>query len=174
MSKHLWECDVPLLVCRSIGFLGYIRLQIREHTVIEAHPDNESPDLRVDKPWPALQDYLDSINIEQLDQKERSHVPPLVILYYYLKKYKDSHDGEWLPSCATCADCDFIGSLPGKRCEKERLKQMIKDSGHSEEGNDRFLLEENFEQAVHYANTCVTPRPISKHVKVRQIYSGLN
>lgn len=44
---------------------------------------------------------------------------------------------------------------------------MIKESGRSEEGNDRFLLEENFEQAVHYANTCVTPRPISKHVQVR-------
>lgn len=104
LSKHLWECDVPLLVCRSIGFLGYIRLQIREHTVIEAHPDNESADLRVDKPWPVLQEYLDSINIDQLDQKERSHVPPLVILYYYLKQYRDSHGGGFgvARSCHLC------------------------------------------------------------------------
>lgn len=109
LSKHLWECDVPLLVCRSIGFLGYIRLQIREHTVIEAHPDNESPDLRVNNPWPALQDYLDSIDIEQLDQKERSHVPPLVILYYYLKKYKDSHGGESHSVAKSCNyHCGFL------------------------------------------------------------------
>lgn len=94
LSKHLWECEVPLLVCRSIGFLGYIRLQIKEHTVIEAHPDSESPDLRLDKPWPALKEYLDSINIEQLDQKEKSHVPPLAILHYYLNKYRDSNDGK--------------------------------------------------------------------------------
>ncbi|XP_030746523.1 nedd8-activating enzyme E1 regulatory subunit [Sitophilus oryzae] len=149
LSKHLWECDVPLVVCHSIGFLGYIRLQIKEHTVIEAHPDSESPDLRLDKPWTALKGYLDSINIEQLDQKEKSHVPPLAILHYYLTKYKNSHNG----------------ALPSKRAEKEVLKQMIRDSGHSEEGNNRFILEENFEQALHYANSCVTPRPIPDHVK---------
>lgn len=149
LSKHLWESEVPLLVCRSIGFLGYIRLQIKEHTVIEAHPDSESPDLRLDRPWTALRDYLDSINIEQLDQKEKSHVPPLAILHYYLTKYRISHNGE----------------LPQKRADKELLKQMIRDSGHSEEGNNRFILEENFEQAIHYVNTCVTARSIPEHVQ---------
>ncbi|CAG9761541.1 unnamed protein product [Ceutorhynchus assimilis] len=149
LSKHLWECEVPLLVCQSIGFLGYIRLQIKEHTVIEAHPDNESPDLRLDQPWPALNDYLNSIDIEQLDQKEKSHVPPVAILHYYLNKYKDSHDG----------------NVPQKRSEREQLQQMIKDSGHSEEGNNRFILEENFEQAIHYANTCATTKPIPDHVQ---------
>lgn len=43
---------------------------------------------------------------------------------------------------------------------------MIKDSGHSEEGNNRFILEENFEQAIHYANTCATTRPVPEHVQV--------
>lgn len=89
---------VPLLVCRSIGFLGYLRLQVQEHTVIEAHPDNENPDLRLDKPWPALRDHLDQINVEKLDTKERSHVPALVIVHYYLNKYKESHGGK----CTVC------------------------------------------------------------------------
>uniref|UniRef100_A0AAR5P3F2 NEDD8-activating enzyme E1 regulatory subunit n=1 Tax=Dendroctonus ponderosae TaxID=77166 RepID=A0AAR5P3F2_DENPD len=150
LSKHLWECNVPLLVCRSIGFLGYVRLQIKEHTIIEAHPDSESPDLRLDIPWPALQEYLDGVNIEQLDQKEKNHVPPPVILRYYLNKYKESHEGK----------------LPEKRVEKEALKQMIRDSGNSEEGKQRFVLDENFEQAIHYANSCVTTRAVPDHVQV--------
>ncbi|XP_066256113.1 nedd8-activating enzyme E1 regulatory subunit [Euwallacea similis] len=149
LSKHLWDCNVPLLVCRSIGFLGYIRLQIKEQTVIEAHPDNECSDLRLYNPWPALKDYLDSINIELLDEKEKSHVPPLVILHYYLNKYKECNDG----------------NLPQKRAERELLKQMIKGNGHLEEGNNRFMLEENFEQAIHYVNTCISPKPISQHVQ---------
>ncbi|KAF7271077.1 hypothetical protein GWI33_016037 [Rhynchophorus ferrugineus] len=150
LSKHLWDIDVPLIVCRSVGFIGYIRLQVKEHTVIEAHPDSESPDLRLSTPWPTLKQYLDSINIEQLDQKEKSHVPPLAILHYYLNKYRNEHNGQ----------------IPQKREDKEILKQMIRDSGHSEEGNNRFVLEENFEQAIHYANSCITPRSIPEHVKV--------
>ncbi|KAL1516711.1 hypothetical protein ABEB36_000587 [Hypothenemus hampei] len=149
LSKHLWECEVPLIVCRSIGFLGYIRLQIKEHTVIEAHPDSESPDLRLDKLWPALEEYLSSINIEQLGRKEISHVPPVVILYYFLNKYKNDHGG----------------NLPETREEKELLKEMIKDVGKSEDGNNRLILEENFEQALHYVNTCVATRAIPNHVQ---------
>lgn len=94
LSKLLWELGIPLLICRSIGFLGYIRLQVKEHTVVEAHPDNENPDLRLDCPWPALQEYLDKIDVEKLNTKERSHVPALVIVYYFLKKYKSAHCGK--------------------------------------------------------------------------------
>ncbi|XP_060520510.1 nedd8-activating enzyme E1 regulatory subunit [Cylas formicarius] len=149
LSRHLWDCEVPLMVCRSLGFLGYIRLQVKEHTVIEAHPDSESPDLRLDAPWPALRDYLDAVNIEDLDQKERSHVPPLVILHFYLKRYKEKHNGDF----------------PQKRADKEELKQLIRDSGSSEESSNRFLLEENFEQAVHYANSFSSQRKIPDHVQ---------
>lgn len=94
LSKLLWERKVPLLVCRSIGFLGYLRLQVQEHTVVESHPDNENPDLRLDKPWPALHSHLDQTDVEKLDTKERSHVPALVIVHYYLNKYKESHGGK--------------------------------------------------------------------------------
>lgn len=41
LSKKLWEFDIPLLLCRSIGFLGYLRIQQKEHVIIESHPDNE-------------------------------------------------------------------------------------------------------------------------------------
>lgn len=96
LSKHLWESNVPLVLCRSIGFLGYIRLQVKEHTIVEAHPDSENPDLRLTDPWPALKAYLDGIDVTKLDQKTRSHIPAVVILYYYLEKYKELHKGTYM------------------------------------------------------------------------------
>uniref|UniRef100_A0A6P7FQU9 NEDD8-activating enzyme E1 regulatory subunit n=1 Tax=Diabrotica virgifera virgifera TaxID=50390 RepID=A0A6P7FQU9_DIAVI len=93
LSKHLWESDVPLIVCRSIGFLGYIRLQVKEHTVIESHPDSENHDLRLLSPWRSLREHLENIDVSMLDSKTRSHTPALVILYYYLNKYKELNGG---------------------------------------------------------------------------------
>lgn len=73
--------------------MGYIRLQVNEHTIVEAHPDSENPDLRLTSPWPALEEYLNSVDVTKLDQKTRSHTPAILILYYYLEKYKESHNG---------------------------------------------------------------------------------
>lgn len=86
MSRKLWELDIPLIVCRSIGFVGYMRVQVKEHTVVESHPDNENPDLRLDKPFKALKDHLDPMNLEEMDLKDHSHVPYVVVLYKYLQR----------------------------------------------------------------------------------------
>ena len=32
LASKLWEINVPLLVCRCYGFIGYMRLVVREHT----------------------------------------------------------------------------------------------------------------------------------------------
>ncbi|XP_018322780.1 NEDD8-activating enzyme E1 regulatory subunit [Agrilus planipennis] len=148
LSKLLWEADIPFLVGRSLGFFGYIRLQTKEHTVVETHPDNENLDLRLDKPWPALKEHLDKIDVESLDNKERSHVPALVILYYYMQKFRDQHGGK----------------LPSNRIEKEKLRQMIRE-GFSPDEHGIRILEENYEQAINLVNTCVNPVSIPPNVK---------
>lgn len=71
-----------------------MRLQVKEHTIVEAHPDSENPDLRLTAPWPLLEEYLDAIDVTKLDQKSRSHTPAIVILYYYLQKYKELYEGK--------------------------------------------------------------------------------
>lgn len=58
LSNHLWELNVPLIVCRSIGFMGSLRIQIKELTVVESHPDNKSSDLRLVEPFPALEKHF--------------------------------------------------------------------------------------------------------------------
>ena len=85
LSSKLWELDIPFLNCKSYGFLGYIRTQVKEHTVIESHPDNLPQDLRLDKPFPALIEYVNSVNLEEMELKDHAHVPYLVILFKYLE-----------------------------------------------------------------------------------------
>lgn len=81
-------------MCRSYGFIGYIRVQVTEHTVIETHPDNQIPDLRLDQPFPSLKKYVDSIDLEAMEYKDHAHVPYLVVLYKYLQQWKAEHNGQ--------------------------------------------------------------------------------
>ena len=59
--------------------------------MIESHPDNEIPDLRLDRPFPALEKYMDSLDLDGMDDKEHSHVPYVVILYKFLQKWVQEH-----------------------------------------------------------------------------------
>lgn len=59
LSNNLWDANVPLIYCRSLGFFGSIRLQIKEHCVIESHPDNPQYDLRLENPFPTLKKHFE-------------------------------------------------------------------------------------------------------------------
>lgn len=137
LSQRLWELNIPLIVCRSIGFIAYMRIQVKEHTVIETHPDNETPDLRLDKPFETLKKHLDSINLEEMNFKDYSHVPYLVILYKFLQK--------WIA---------VRKELPKTYKEKEEFRELIKE-GMKRHENDMTNNEENFEEALKAVNTCI-------------------
>jgi amyloid beta precursor protein binding protein 1 len=49
-----------LVVVRSHGFLGSLRLQLKDHEVVETKPDTTHWDLRIDSPWPKLQELVAS------------------------------------------------------------------------------------------------------------------
>ncbi|XP_016841229.1 NEDD8-activating enzyme E1 regulatory subunit [Nasonia vitripennis] len=143
LSKKLWELDIPLIVCRSIGFIGCARVQIKEHTVVETHPDNEIPDLRLDKPFEGLKNHFDSIDLEAMDLKDHSHTPYVTVLYKYLQKWLETHQ-----------------DLPKTRVEKEEFKEMIRDGIRKDE-NGVPIGEENFEEAIRAVNTCIRPTTVS-------------
>ncbi|KAK3579197.1 hypothetical protein CHS0354_022737 [Potamilus streckersoni] len=140
LSNHLWSKNVPLLVCRCYGFIGYMRLLIKEHTVVESHPDNTHEDLRLDRPFPALVQYCDSLHLETMNSKDHSHTPWLVILFKYLQEWKKQHNGE----------------VPKDYKERNLLKEMLKKGMHR---NEEGILEneENFEEAIRSINTALVP-----------------
>lgn len=147
LAKKLWDLDIPLLICKTIGFVGYIRIQIKEHTIVELHPDNEMPDLRLDRPFEALKNHFDSIDLNSYDLKDHSHTPYVVILYKYLQKWLTNHS-----------------DIPKNRFEKDKFREMIKSGIRKDEEN--FPIdEENFHEAIKAVNTCICPSAVSSSTK---------
>ena len=85
MSKTLWERKVPFLYCHCVGLIGWIRVQLAEHTIIESHPDSIIEDLRLDDPFPDLVNYMNSITLTE--REEAVNTPWLVLLYKTLQAY---------------------------------------------------------------------------------------
>ncbi|KAJ1566613.1 NEDD8-activating enzyme E1 regulatory subunit, partial [Cladochytrium tenue] len=72
LANVCWDAKVPLVVVKSYGFFGYMRLAVPEHTVVEPHPD-QSLDLRLDRPFPELEQYAAMFDIEKLSGYEYAH-----------------------------------------------------------------------------------------------------
>lgn len=148
LAALLWEHDIPLLVCSSYGFIGYMRLITKEHTVVESHPDNTHEDLRLDQPFHGLKQFCDEFSLETMNKKDHSHTPWLIIIYKYLQKWKDEHDGQ----------------LPKNYREKNQLKDIIRTGIRcNEEGVPE--LEENFDEAVRNVNTAVMQTKIPSDIQ---------
>lgn len=76
------KISIPLLVVRSYGLIGSIRLQLREHNIIESKLENDPYDLRITKPFSELVQYCDSFDINNVkDSFEHAHIPYILILF---------------------------------------------------------------------------------------------
>ncbi|XP_064467372.1 NEDD8-activating enzyme E1 regulatory subunit-like [Ornithodoros turicata] len=148
LGSLLWDAGVPLLVCRSYGMIGYMRLQINEHPVIETHPDNTFDDLRLDNPFPALRQFVDSIHMEALSNKDHSHTPYVVILLKALDEWQQQNGKR----------------LPQNYKEKAAFKEIIKQGIRVKE-NLVKEDEENFEEALRAVNVSLCPTEVPAHVK---------
>merc|ERR1719189_1227987 len=145
LSNLLWDEDIPMMVVKTYGLLGYIRLQVNEHTIIESHPDNEFQDLRLDCPFPELVDFM---NLEENDlvlmpKNKYMHVPYVVILYKYLEDWKKTHDG----------------NFPQNWKEKREIRDIIKNKMKNREDVENEELE-NFDEAIKAVNTVLQPTKI--------------
>ncbi|XP_034281249.1 NEDD8-activating enzyme E1 regulatory subunit [Pantherophis guttatus] len=138
LADVLWNYNIPLLICRTYGLIGYMRIVIKEHPVIESHPDNALDDLRLDNPFPELREHIQSYNLEQMEKKEHSHIPWIVIVSQYLEKWCNENNGQ----------------IPKNYKEKEAFREMIRQ-GILKNENGILEDEENFEEAIKNVNTAV-------------------
>lgn len=88
-----------------------IRSQVSEHCVIESHPDNLLEDLHLDKPFSGLIEFMETIKLAEMDHKQFSHTPYLVLLYKALEIWRANHESK----------------LPSTYKEKESLRNIIKN-----------------------------------------------
>jgi amyloid beta precursor protein binding protein 1 len=122
----LWQRQVPLLLVNTLGYYGSVNLIANEVTVIETHDPLKLYDLRIDKPWAELQQYVDSIDLDTLDEVDHAHVPYIVIYIKAMNHWKDDHNG--MP--------------PTSYTDKKEFKTYIEDMA-----NNKFK-EENFTEAL--------------------------
>jgi NEDD8-activating enzyme E1 regulatory subunit len=141
------QYNIPLVLCRSYGLVGTLRVCVSEHTVVESKPDSVVDDLRLSDPWPALSDYVNSIDLSTLDDSTHSHLPYAIILIKAAKEWKANHGGK-LPSTAT---------------ERAEFKSLIKSWQKMVDGVP--LDEENFHEAVSNAHRVWAPPVLSAEVQ---------
>ena len=90
LSRNLWEHRIPFIYCLSIGFIGWIRVQLNEHAIIESHPENVKHDLRLDAPFAELLTYMDTVRVAVEPGDEGTEIlkqPWLVVLFKAIQKY---------------------------------------------------------------------------------------
>ncbi|KAI8801063.1 hypothetical protein BJ742DRAFT_839107 [Cladochytrium replicatum] len=125
LSEILWKAGIPLVVVRSYGFIGYLRICVPEHALVETHPE-QIIDLRLDCPFPALQQLASQYDFATMDSFARSHVPYVIILLKCLEEWKSTH-----------------GGLPPTSSERNAFKELIKSKAGADNSD-----QENFDEAL--------------------------
>jgi len=81
LAHICWENNIPLLISRAYGLIGYLRIITPEHRIVEAKEDNPIEDLRLANPFPELLEFAKSINFSSIIDEHFGHVPfPVIML----------------------------------------------------------------------------------------------
>ncbi|CAB9521775.1 activating enzyme E1 regulatory subunit [Seminavis robusta] len=129
---------VPVISVQAYGMLGICRLQTPPLPLMDPKPANTTPDLRLVRPFPGLQNLADGILWDELKSHEHSHVPYPLILAKVAKEWKSSHGG----------------ALPKTHAEKQEFRDAIKAASRD------IGKEVNFEEAMKNAYTAYTERSL--------------
>ncbi|KAJ9176902.1 hypothetical protein P3X46_012166 [Hevea brasiliensis] len=146
LDKICREANVKLIFARSYGLTGFVRVSVKEHTVIESKPDHFLDDLRLNNPWPELKSFAETIDLNVADPVAHKHTPYVIILVKMAEEWAKTHGG----------------SLPSTRDEKKQFKELLKAGMVATD-------EENYKEAIEASFKVFAPRGIS--LDLQQIIS---
>lgn len=158
LSKICWTLSCPLILCKSIGFYGMFRSQIKDHVVIETHPDNVLTDFSLDRPFPNLKKYFDNIDLDDEANSDKiSSYPYVVIVYKYLRKWQEQHGYPTDQIPQTFNEKRDLRALI--EADLRVMNQRRKNSSH-EDNQETISAQtvpyENFLDACKATNSCFT------------------
>ncbi|XP_061348767.1 NEDD8-activating enzyme E1 regulatory subunit AXR1-like isoform X1 [Gastrolobium bilobum] len=136
------EANVILIFARSYGLTGFVRISLKEHTVIESKPEHYLDDLRLNNPWPELKRFAESIDLNVEDPVAHKHIPYVVILVKMADEWAKSHDGR----------------LPSTREEKKEFKELLKAGMVAQD-------EDNYKEAIESSFKVFASRGISSELQ---------
>lgn len=133
ISSACFRANIPLILIRAYGLIGYLRIQAREVCILDAKEDDAAPDLRLHSPFQELKECATKVNFQDMaDTTILSHVPFVVILVQAVSKYLEKHDG----------------LLPISRQDKDEFKKIVESIRPSRCPD----AAENFEEALKGSN----------------------
>lgn len=138
---HQSETKIPILIVRSYGLIGCVRLQLPPCGValLEPKPTNAPPDLRLVTSFPAFVQLADSIDLATLDSQQHCHVPYPILLYKAAQAYRNQNSNK----------------LPYSFSEKHEFKTKYLQSMARD-----LDKEVNFEEAIANAYLAYTERDL--------------
>ncbi|CAL0333926.1 unnamed protein product [Lupinus luteus] len=136
------EANVILIFARSYGLTGFVRISLKEHTVIESKPDHFLDDLRLNNPWPELKRLAEGFDLNVQDPVVHKHIPYVVILVKMADEWAKSHGG----------------NLPSTREEKREFKELLKAGMVAQD-------EDNYKEAIDASFKVFAPRGISSELQ---------
>ncbi|XP_073515270.1 NEDD8-activating enzyme E1 regulatory subunit [Phyllobates terribilis] len=148
LAETLWNSNIPLLISRTYGFIGYMRIIVKEHTVTESHPDNALEDLRLDQPFTELREHLQLYDLDHMERKDHSHTPWIIVVAKYLEKWRTENAEQ----------------IPKGYKEKEAFRDLLRQ-GILKNENGVPEDEENFEEAVKNVNTALNTTKIPSNIE---------
>lgn len=134
--------NVVLVIARSYGLTGLVRISLKEHDVVESKPEHFLDDLKLHKPWPELKRSVDDFDIDIEDAVIHKNIPYVVILIKLAEEWKNMHDG----------------MLPSTREEKKQFKDLLGSKLRSHD-------EENYKEALEASFKVWASPGISSHLR---------
>ncbi|KAK0417449.1 hypothetical protein QR680_013017 [Steinernema hermaphroditum] len=91
VSDYLFPRNVPFIYTRVYGMIATLRVSVREHTISDAKFEHKQNDLRLDRPFLELMNYVNGIDLDALNYEQYSHVPFGVLYFKALEKWRSEH-----------------------------------------------------------------------------------
>jgi len=140
----------PLVIVKSYGLIGSVRVQTPYHPIIESKPDNTVPDLRLAQIskstsengyFAELKQVAEEVDLDKLDSQQHGHVPYVIILLKAVEQWRKN---------VNVNDSTNKNRLPKTMAEKAAFKEVIK--AMSKNWNHEMNFQEASENAyVAYA-----------------------
>jgi len=159
LADACYNSGHPLVIVTSYGLIGSVRLQLPGEGAILLQPKatNSVPDLRLVTSFPSFRRFVDSIDLNQLDNKQHGHVPYPVILMKAADRYHLDKSKAAATASAAKENTTATGRfLPKTFNEKQKfvndyVKSMARD----------YDKELNFQEAVANAYLAYTERELN-------------
>jgi amyloid beta precursor protein binding protein 1 len=179
VAAACWEARVSLVALRCVGLLGALRLQAREHCVLDARLESIKPDLFAWRPFPALRAIADATDLAAGGRHEHSHIPFLVLLIKAIDAWRAAsgvgapaigaaplgHESATFssnPSSLSSTSLSLSSSLPSPSLPSllqpppssaRKALVAVLESMRRPPDRDSDPSEENFDEAVSHGNS---------------------